>query len=600
MAFDFTPLTIRDLLWYILAMKKNIIISLAFVFVGLFFTGISILAEKIGLDKNPGNWSRTRILVLAIGVILVLVPIVYLRFESAFRDIARAFSQRVLENRVAASVWQWPSVQYASRLFKNYSFTLPILFIIFVLYIWLVSSGTWTEWVSPSRFYASLAQGFEYKTLSVAMTPDPRLAELENPYDPKNWRGTIEVPMDISYYKGRFYLYWGAAPAFILFVLHPFYNGRIGDLQLTFVFICGIFFFQYLFVIALWDRFFSGLPKWMLQISLLLTGLVCPLTFMLAPFKGARIYEAAISSGQFFLLAGFLVAVTALNKQMVSACLRFFLAGVLWAFSFGSRMTLIFPVALLSLMVAYWFYKEKQSLLPSVIKLFFLGLPLGIGAACIGWYNWARFGSVTEAGLYYQLTAGLYLQKYNKELIDPIYTLQNLYNYLVYPFDVSPHFPFFSPRYTYATPIFSFYPLPELYAGQWVTGLLWTVPFILFSCVPLARLWTSFRASTPVQSEQRKLNWIILAMTTGFLGAFVFLLVFFWAAMRYQADFMPFLLMLSIVGFWQGYQLLSENAIRRRIYVVIGVALASISIINSTLLALAVNDARFLLIKIFQ
>lgn len=73
--------------------------------------------------------------------------------------------------------------------------------------------------------------------------------------------------------------------------------------------------------------------------SLLLTELACPLTFMLAAFKGARIYEAAISSGQFFLLAGFLVAITALNKRLLSAGLRLFLAGVLWSFSLKEIIT---------------------------------------------------------------------------------------------------------------------------------------------------------------------------------------------------------------------------------------------------------------------
>lgn len=581
-------------------MKKNQTIFFILILTGLAFIGIAVFAEVLGLDKNPGVWSRSRVEVLVAGVFLAICAVVYFRFGYVLSGLLADFGAYVQKYKAVQWLLRRQSVQFVSKLFGSYSFTLPIIVFMLVLYVWLVSAGTWTEWVSPSRYYASLAQGFEYKTLSVAMTPDPRLAELDNPYDPKNWRGTIEVPMDISYYEGRFYLYWGPAPALLLYLLAPYYPGRIGDLQLTFVFISGIFLFQYIFIIAMWDRFFAHLPKWMLQVPLLLAGLACPLTFMLGAFKGARIYEAAISSGQFFLLAGFLVAVTALNKGLVSACIRFFIAGVLWSLSFGSRMTLIFPVALLSLMVAFWFYKEKQSLRPSVTKLFFLGLPLAIGAASIGWYNWARFGSVTEAGLYYQLTAGLYLQKYNKELIDPIYALQNVYNYLFYPFDISAQFPFFSPKYTYDVPIFSFYPLPELYSGQWATGLLWTVPFILFSLIPLTALLKKQPTMQPVQEEQKRLNWVILAMTVGFLGAFIFLLIFFWVAVRYQADFMPFLFMLSVVGFWQGYQLLFEKAAQRKVYVALGIVLAGVSIINSTLLALAVNDARFLLLNIFQ
>ena len=571
--------------------------------VGVFFMGVAIFAETLGLDRNPGGWGRARIAMFIFGTLVVLAVAAYLVFKEKIDRAAQNIYLLAQSHPLTSWVWKNEFMLRLSRFFRNYSFTLPVMIFILVLYVWLVSAGTWTEWVSPTRYYASLAKGFEFGTLSVMMQPDPRLAELENPYDPVNWRGTIQVPMDISYYQGRFYLYWGPAPAFILYLLHPFYSGRIGDLYLAFVFICGIFLSQFILIISVWDRFFSGLPRWMLQISLLLAGLACPLTFMLAGFKGARIYEAAISGGQFFLLAGFLVVLTVLNKPGYSSSWRLLLAGTLWIFSFGSRLTLVFSIAFIVLMVAYWFYRARQPLSMISVKLFLLCLPLCIGLASIGWYNWARFGSVSESGLYYQLTAGLYLQKYNKEMIDPIYALQNIYNYLFYPFDLSSQFPFLSPRYTYSTPIFPFYPLPELYNGQWITGLVWTVPFAVFAFFPLTRTIRDLsRKRSPgsqPESDRAELNWFVLTLGGTFLSAFVFLLIFFWAAMRYLADFTPLLVVLSVIGFWQGYQLLSEKPVLRRFYVTLGLTAACISMVSSTLLAISVNDAQFLLIRLF-
>jgi hypothetical protein len=569
--------------------------------VGILLMGAAIFAEVIGLDKNPGGWGRARIGMFSLGLFIVLLVGLYYFTRQRIDRAAAGIYSGLQGHPLTGWLWKNETILRWSRFFSSYSFTIPLMAFILVLYIWLVSAGTWTEWVSPSRFYASLAKGFEYGMLSVTMEPNPLLAEIENPYDPANWRGKVQVPMDISYYKGRFHLYWGPTPAFLLYLLHPFYSGRVGDLQLAFFFISGIFLLQSILIIGVWDRFFSSLPRWMLQLSLLLGGLACPLTFMLAAFKGARIYEAAISGGQFFLLAGFVTILPALKRNAHLSSWRLPLAGIFWALAFGSRMPLIFPVAFLGLMVAYWLYKTQPSLLITGLKLLLLGLPLCVGLAAIFWYNWARFGSITESGLYYQMTAGLYLQKYNKEMADSIYILQNIYNYLFYPFDISGQFPFLSPRYASEVPVFSFYPLPELYDGQWITGLLWTVPFVVFAILPLVegiRVFWGRNSLTHLSDEKRsEYDWLVRVMSGTFLIGFAFLLVFFWAAMRYLEDFIPFLLIVSMMGFWRGYQLLSGNPARQRLYACMGVVIACISMLNSTLLALSVNDARFVLLQ---
>ena len=68
-------------------------------------------------------------------------------------------------------------------------------------------------------YYHHLVEGFMQGQLSMTIRPDPELATLADPYDPLE-RVRIGHPglADASYYKGRYYLYFGAAPAMTLFL----------------------------------------------------------------------------------------------------------------------------------------------------------------------------------------------------------------------------------------------------------------------------------------------------------------------------------------------------------------------------------------------
>jgi hypothetical protein len=83
------------------------------------------------------------------------------------------------------------------------------------------------------------------------------------------------------------------------------------------------------------------------------------------------------------------------------------------------------------------------------------------------------------------------------------------------------------------------------------------------------------------------LSWITISLLGSFALPFISLLAFFWAAMRYAEDFMPALILLSILGFWQGYQSL-ERRDDGKMYAAVGVILAGISIVSAVLLALSI------------
>ena len=551
-------------------MKRKLTLPVICLFLGLAIAGTAIFADVLGLDQHPG-WSRARIGLLLFGTSLTLCAVLYYRFMDEVHSKARKL-QDIAESLPA---------QY---------FILPIVIIVILIYAWFGSSGRWGIWKSHTQYYDSLARSFLNANLYLPIEPDPKLLALPNPYNPSARTG-IEVPVDITLYKGKYYMYWGPVPALILTVIYPFFHGRIGDLFLTFVFVCGIFLLQTLLLLTIWNRYFRNLPRWALYISILLMGLAGPLMLLRHNYESAVIYEAAITSGQFFLMGGLLVTLTAVTRSSISRW-RLFLAGILWALAIGSRQILAAPVGFMILILTFWLFRTNAWSFKKTTQLLIpLGLPLVFGFVCLGWYNWARFGSVTEAGLYYQL-AGWNLRDHYNELFSQTYIFQNIQNYLFNAIDFTSKFPFvFMPKGS-ETQILPFYSVPEVYNAQPIAGLLYTFPFAIFAVVPFFVLASRRKsAQNYVEAGDRMpLNLITFGLCGSSLIAFSLLMIFFWAGMRYFGDFTPSLMALSVVGFWQGYQSLARKPLTNRLYVICGVILASASILLSTLLAISTNS----------
>jgi hypothetical protein len=365
--------------------------------------------------------------------------------------------------------------------------------------------------------------------------------------------------------------------------------GKLGEVDLLFLFTCGIFLAQYILLMYLWERFFPMVSRWMLILSLLLAGFANPVLWMLSQPK---IYEAAIAGAQFFFISGFVSAVLALDGERPSR-LGLALAGTCWALAVGTRSVAVFAVLFMTLMVVYrLFTLYRYSLVRFVDNLFPLGVTLFAGALGFVWYNWVRFGSLLETGFTYQLAAP-YLQQHLNELFLPSYIFQNLYNYVLNPFLLKQPFPFLYPIRGRIEEILPWQMLPELYTAQAITGFLYGVPFLIFAVTPVIgvvkQLFHKNQASHSVQDLQElPLSWIITSLFGSFLFPFFSLLAFFWAAMRYSEDFMPALILLSVIGFWEGYRVRSQASNKGKIYCILGSLLAVVSVLISIFLALAI------------
>ena len=144
--------------------------------------------------------------------------------------------------------------------------------------------------------------------------------------------------------------------------------------------------------------------------------------------------------------------------------------------------------------------------------------------------------------------------------------------------------------------IISSLPLPKIYNSEIITGLLYSVPFTVYALIPVTGLLYRPKQqlkSSANQSDQQLLNWLIATLLGCFILGFLSFLAFFWTALRYFEDFLPSLIILSIIGFWQGYRYYSTCPAHRTLYIVIGVGLIAISIIASTLVGLSFGSPRF-------
>jgi len=466
---------------------------------------------------------------------------------------------------------------------------------LFVLatYVWLISCGLWTKWPATTTYYDQLAASFSHGNLALETKPDPALLALPDPYDPAA-RASLQVPTDVSLYNGKYYLYFGPIPALLLMVARLFSPGVIGDQYLVFVFVSGIFVLQSLLLVKIRERFFPELSPWLLSAGVLAAGLICPFGWVLSL---PTVYNAAITGGELFFLAGFYSAFKALDRDSISNW-GLAAAGIFWIAALGSRITQILSIGFMTLMVMIFIvsrYRRKDQFSRSIPMLMALGLPLGIGLAVLGWYDWARFGSVFETGITYQL-AGPFLQKYHNDIFSPVYIVQNLYNYLLIPPRLKSAFPFLIPVYGNLKPILSFLSLPTIYYSQEITGYLFNAPFILLAIAPAVSLLSNLRRqpkSSMNEGDRSLFNWLLTGLLGSFLIGFAFFLVFFWVATRYFTDFIPTLVLLSVIGFWQLHLHFARRPVSLFVFTLGGFALIAISVIASNLIALSLNSGRF-------
>ncbi len=463
------------------------------------------------------------------------------------------------------------------------------------VYLFFISAGTWTHWPQTGRYYDDLAVAFRAGRLDLNIQPPAELLALSDPYDPsrKSAPGVgdfVNSHWDLSLYNGKFYAYWGPAPALFLVLIKFISKAHIPDGYLAFGFICGLMVVTLLLVMRMRQRFGKESPAFLTGVCVLVAALAVPMPWML---NRARVYEAAISAGQFFLVGGLFFAYLAVEREKTSK-IGLLLAAVCWSFAIGSRLTTILAVVALAgttFLFALVESSPKTRVQDSASYAAALGIPLAAGLAALGWYSWARFGSVLETGLRYQLT-DTNMRLFYSQTFSARYIAPNALLYLLNPFALQSRFPFLVPAVMHLPAALHIGQL-RIYHVQNSVGLLVAMPFALFAVLPLvkegSRVGRVLRGKEPLLQggEAGMLSWLTWSLAGAIIVSLGMLLAFFYVAVRYLVEFMPSLILLSTLGVWQGYRHVEQSKGARRLYILLVIALAIVTIVVSILLAFA-------------
>lgn len=401
-----------------------------------------------------------------------------------------------------------------------------VLFVVW-FYYWSVRTSGGFEKPGEEDYYNFLVQGWRQGHLHISKEPRPEMLALADPYDPAQ-NASVRLA-DASYFRGHYYLYFGAAPAALLMLPYDLITGQeLGTTTAIYIFCVVGFIAASGLWLAIRRRYFPASALWVGPAGVLMLGLG---THILALERRPFVWELPIAAGFAFSMLALVGIYRALHGNRPALAMG--LAGLCLGLAVGSRPTCLLGAAM--------FLPPLWQLRRSLVNraqwrrcAIAAATGLGVCLLAIGTHNFARFGNPFEFGQNYQLS-GVYESQMRHFRF--AYLPHNFYIYYLHLPDWTREFPFVS-----ATAVRGG---PEGYLGGWnepVCGLAVTFPFLwLALTLPLA--WRS-RASAGSDSLRAMLIAIALfycAMTAVIMGYFV-------ATPRYLADFTPALGLLAAVG----------------------------------------------------
>ena len=420
--------------------------------------------------------------------------------------------------------------------------------LVILVFGWIAQSALLPVRPQPENtFYNLLLKGFQAGQLNIITRPPPELAHMANPYLPSSFEPYGPELYDLSYYHGKLYLYWGITP--ILVLLWP-YTALTGDylsdadaitvfLPLGFLVAVGL-------INAIRRRYFSDLPAWLVLVSILTLGLA--LAAQVMEWQFCAVHEVALSSGFAFTMLS-LAAVWRALHQPKRQGMWLLLASLAYGLAIGSRPSLVFGAIILFIPVAdawraHGSPARRLSLLAAAV------VPVALMILGLLFYNQWRFGSPFEFGMRYQL---------NTDRLGPAqrfglqYFISNVYFYFLEPVKWASYFPFVKtiPGVTWTS---GYSPVGKSYGG-----ILLALPLVwLALAAPLA--WRDRPAGSAAS-----LRWFVAALFWLFITGAVTICLFADSFTRYALDFLPELVLLSLIGIFALECAFRDSPFRRHI-----------------------------------
>ncbi len=416
-------------------------------------------------------------------------------------------------------------------------------------YYWTVATnngfGDWED----LDYYRLLVRGWRQGHLHLDKAPSPELLALADPYDPA--QNSAHRLGDASYFRGRYYLYFGAAPALTLMLPFNVITGREMTMGAAGFVFCSM---AFLAASGLWlairRRYFPESAIVTASLGVLALGFG---THLLALAQRPMFWELPIAAGIAFSMLALVGVYLAIHGRRPIAAMA--AAGLCVGLAVASRPTCLFASPLL--LAPVWWAGRQRPLdptasgrqdapipktaahppapppHPTALRLALAAaMPLAACGLALMAYNYARFENPFEFGQSYQLS-GAYegqLQHFSLRFLP-----HNAAVYLFQPLHWTWAFPFvFAQRILVD--------IPGYFGTEEVSGLAVTFPFVWFA-LALPLVW--WRRDP---AEGRSLSAVIGSMA-GYGGPLAALMLcYFSTTMRYQADFAPAFGLLALGG----------------------------------------------------
>lgn len=263
----------------------------------------------------------------------------------------------------------------------------------------------WDRNVYTNLAEAILNGHFDLPMLDVSNT----LAKMNNPYDillRNNIVGTENYAWDYAFYNGKYYVYFGVVPCLILFLpLKALFNYNL-PVNLAACIFTGIYIIiAFRFIHTVIKKYFSNIPFFM---YLMVSEMFVFCSALVPVFIKMDLYCTPNMAALAFTLLGLDMWLNSIdNEYNILSNVKIFIGSLCLALAVGCR-----PQFAIASFLAIFIFKDavikkvnfdyihKKDIFSIVAFL----LPYIVIGSMLMYYNYARFGSVTDFGAMYNLT----------------------------------------------------------------------------------------------------------------------------------------------------------------------------------------------------
>ncbi len=411
---------------------------------------------------------------------------------------------------------------------RRWAILAPVL-LVGLYYFWAARAATEYQHYEFGHnldgFYDFLGQAFAGGHTYLPVAPSPKLLALADPYDPKVDNSIRH--QDFVLFHGRYYLYFGAAPAVLLFTPWRLLTGHdLPEPFAGFLLCFGGFLFSTAALLRVLELAGARLQAGLLVLLVFGLGFCQSVPFLL---NRVFVYEIAIAGGYFCLSAAVFCLARAFAGQAGASPRWLAASGLAFGMAVACRPHLV--LAGVTAAVGLCIYLARRGRIRAAAA--FLAAWMLVGAA-IAAYNFERFGNPLEFGFRYQLAG----PGQNRIDLEPRNLLPGLYYTLLARPEFSRVFPWMRMVFRFPFDSVARFPLPADYFVEPSVGALWLAPFLLAACfVP--------RPLSKRGAEARTVLWISAA---GALAVLLFLVSTHLATQRYEADFLPLAVFAALAG----------------------------------------------------